>query len=684
VTAYRPDIDGLRAIAVVAVVLFHAHFGPFTGGFVGVDVFFVISGYLIVGMIVGDLRSGHFSIAAFYERRLRRLFPALFVVMAACAIAGYLLFLPEEFRKFGQSLVATSAFVSNYLFWSEAGYFDSPPELKPLLHTWSLAVEEQFYLIFPALLMIVTRYVKRSLTGVLIVIAGLSFATATASLVKHPDSAFYLPHTRVWEFLIGALLVVVHIPVAQTRSARELLACTGLALIVVSTVAYSSMTLFPGPAAALPCLGAAMVIHAGRGGGSSVHSMLTARPIVHVGLISYSLYLWHWPILVFARAWLVRPLTILEATGLIAISFLLAHLSWRFVESPFRIKRQRYSRNQVFAFGASATALMLAAGVAIDVRGGLPSRVPPDVAVAAAGAFDADLSFRRRCSNFSPEQVSEDILCKIGSNAAAGPTFILWGDSHAFAMASMISDVARDDGRAGLVAGSGGCAPLLGVSRTTSRSFPCEAFNDRVVDLIRRDAAIATVILVSRWSLTADGRRYLHEGGADTFVRDSQSQETGLAENGAVFRRGLERTLAALRDAGKRVVVVGPVPEVGFDVPTTLARTLWFERSFPIDPERGAFLARQQVVLDTLQDLQRRSDFVLIQPHQLLCDAARCRTGTGDHSLYVDDNHLSITGATLLRPLFEPVFAMKAASIEHVEVRFNVIGPRMERASCEC
>lgn len=652
---YRPDIDGLRAIAVVVVVLFHAHIAPFTGGFVGVDVFFVISGYLIVGMIVADLDAGAFSLARFYERRVRRLFPALFVVMAACAIAGYLLFLPEEFRVFGQSLVATSVYVSNYLFWSEAGYFDSPPELKPLLHTWSLAVEEQFYLVVPALLMLVSKYWKASLTRILIAIAVISFAIATASLVKHPDTAFYLPHTRVWEFLIGALLVVARIPIAQTQRTRELLGYAGLALIFASAIGFSGTTLFPGPAAALPCIGAAMLIHSGHCGPSSVRSLLSARPVVYVGLISYSLYLWHWPILVFAHGWLVRPLTLFEATGLIVASFVFAHLSWRFVESPFRASRQRFTRSQVFAFGAGATVLMLAVGTIINVRDGLPSRVPTEVAAAAAGALDADVAFRRRCSNFGPEEVSKDILCRIGA-ADMDPTFVLWGDSHAYAMASVVSDVARDSGWSGLFAGSGGCAPLLGVSRTARRAFPCEAFNDRVVDLIRRDQTLTTVILVSRWTLTADGRRYLNESGADTFVRDSQSQEAGLAENAAVFRRGMERTLAALRDAGKRIVVVGPVPEIGFDVPTTLARNLWFKRGFEIEPGREAFFTRQRLVLDTLQDLQRQSMFVLLQPHQVLCDTARCKTGSNDRPLYVDDNHLSITGAAMLRPLFEPVF----------------------------
>ena len=659
-SAYRPDIDGLRAIAVVAVVLFHAHLGPFTGGFVGVDVFFVISGYLIVGIILDDLGTGKFSIAAFYERRMRRLFPALFAVLIICSIAGYLLFLPEEYRKFGRSVVATTAFVSNYLFWSEAGYFDTPAELKPLLHTWSLAVEEQFYVIFPAFLLIVSRYRRQSMTRFVTIIAIVSFVASALSLIKHPDTAFYLPHTRMWELMIGALLVVAPVRVPTTQRLRTTLACAGVALIIVSTLVYSGTTPFPGPAALLPCVGAALIIHAGRGGGSIVHSLLATRPFVYVGLISYSLYLWHWPILVFARAWLVRPLTTFEAAGLIALSFVFADLSWRFVESPFRGKRGRFSRSQIFAFGGAATFAMIGVGAAIDLRDGMPARVPSVVVSAAAGTFDVDEIFKRRCSNFSPQQVSRDILCKIGASAKTSPTFILWGDSHAYAIASVVSDAGISANKLGLFAGSGGCAPLLGVSRTVARAFPCEAFNDAVIDLIRHEDSLETVILASRWILTADGRRYLYEGGADAFVRDADSHDVGLDENRAVFRRGLDRTLAALHEAGKRVVVVGPIPEIGFDVPTTLARNLWFARGFQIEPAHAAFMQRQRFVMDTLRNLQHQFGFQLIRPDEILCNSVHCSVGTDDHPLYCDDNHLSITGARSLRPLFERAFANTA------------------------
>ena len=651
-TAYRPDIDGLRAVAVVAVVLYHAHLGPFTGGFVGVDVFFVISGYLIVGLVLDDIEHARFSIPAFYERRMRRLFPALFVLLAVCCVAGYFLFLPLEFEKFGRSVVATTVYVSNFLFWSEAGYFDSPPELKPLLHTWSLAVEEQFYLMFPAFLLAITKYRKHWLNGAMLAIAIASFAISATSLVKHPDTAFYLPHTRMWELTIGALLVSTRLPRAASPRTRAGLAALGLALIAAAAMLYSSHTPFPGPAALLPCLGAAIVIHTGRDG-SPVHRLLSTRAFVYVGLISYSLYLWHWPLLVFARAFTVRPLTSLEAALLVAASFGVAHLSWRYVEAPFRTRPPRFTRRQIFASAAAASLAMFGIGGFVAANDGLPARVPVEVATAAAGGADLDLDFRRRCSNFAPEQVSVDVLCRLGSATDTVPTFILWGDSHAYALAPMVAAVADHDGRVGLFAGSGGCAPLLGVSRTTRRAFPCEAFNDRVVELIRDDADLRTVVVASRWALTADGRRYRYEAGADTFVRDAQSQAVGRAENRAVFSRGFDRTVAALRRAGKRIVVIGPIPEVGFDVPTTMARNAWFGRDVVIEPTVAAFLDRQQFVLDTLTAAQARHGFELVQPYESLCDSQRCSVGTRDRPYYADDNHLSITGALTLKPLLE-------------------------------
>src|SRR6056297_20083 len=335
---YRADIDGLRALAVLPVLAFHAGLAPFSGGFVGVDVFFVISGYLIAGLILPRIRAGRFSLLEFYERRARRLLPALFVVMAVSGALAAALFLPAELREFGQSAVAATLFASNVLFSRETGYFETEAALKPLLHTWSLGVEEQFYLLFPLLLMALAarRAGRVALVPVLAALALASLALAAWAVPRAPAFAFYLLPTRLWELMLGALLAVAPLPALRRRAVREAAAAAGLAAILWAMLRYSEATPFPGPAALLPCLGAALVIHAGASGPTAVSRALSLGPVVFVGLISYALYLWHWPVLVFAEYAAVRELTTVETGAALALSGVLAALTWRFVERPFR------------------------------------------------------------------------------------------------------------------------------------------------------------------------------------------------------------------------------------------------------------------------------------------------------------------------------------------------------------
>ncbi len=331
----RADIDGLRALAVVPVVLYHFHVAPFGGGYVGVDVFFVISGFLITGLIHAEMRSGEYSLAAFYERRARRILPALFAVVAAAAVAALFLLFPADLRRFGESVAATALFVSNFDFWQQSGYFDAGAEAKPLLHTWSLAVEEQFYLLFPLLLGLFRSAGRR---GLLLLAGGLalaSFGFGLWAVRAYPAMAFYLAPARVWELMLGAILALAEVP-RPPRWIAEALSLLGLALLAVAVFAFSPDTPMPGANALLPCLGAALLIYANGAGDTLAARGLSLRPMVFAGLISYSLYLWHWPVFVFARYLRVAPLGAAETLALIALSVGLAVLSWRFVERPFR------------------------------------------------------------------------------------------------------------------------------------------------------------------------------------------------------------------------------------------------------------------------------------------------------------------------------------------------------------
>jgi peptidoglycan/LPS O-acetylase OafA/YrhL len=362
---YRREVDGLRALAVLPVILFHAGFRAFGGGFVGVDVFFVISGYLITSIIVGEIGHGRFSIIDFYERRARRILPALFFVMLACLPCAWLWLMPGDMKRFASSLLAVSLFSSNLFFWSESGYFDTAAELKPLLHTWSLAVEEQYYVIFPVLLILAWRFTRRAVVAILVLIAGASLALAQWGFTADPAGAFYLLPSRGWELLVGAFVAFHLSKQGAERPPRwsgEFGGVVGVLLLVFAIVAYDEHTPFPGFYALVPVVGTALIIlladkH------TFVGKLLGNKVPVGIGLVSYSAYLWHQPLFAFARhRSMTAPGDGLLA-GLIIVTFLLAYLSWRFVEAPFR-DRGRFSRGTVFRLSGLGGLFFMGLGLA--------------------------------------------------------------------------------------------------------------------------------------------------------------------------------------------------------------------------------------------------------------------------------------------------------------------------------
>ena len=364
---YRPEIDGLRAIAVAAVILFHAGFALFSGGFVGVDVFFVISGFLITSIIVEELKTGRFSVLRFYERRARRILPALFMVMAACIPFAYRLLSPDDLKDFAQSLAAICLFASNVLFWGESGYFDTQAELKPLLHTWSLAVEEQFYVVFPLLLMAAWRLGRGVLLSLIGAIAVVSLFLSVDEVRNFPSAAFYLLPSRAWQLLVGALASFVadrwqaaDVRQSAVRLAHEAVGWGGMAMIVLALFLFDERTPFPGLNAALPTLGTALVL-LGASDRTSVGRMLAWRPLVGLGLISYSAYLWHQPLFAFTKHALLADLPTDLAIVLCAATIVLACLSWRYIEQPFR-DRSLISRGAVFALSAVGMAAFVGLG----------------------------------------------------------------------------------------------------------------------------------------------------------------------------------------------------------------------------------------------------------------------------------------------------------------------------------
>jgi peptidoglycan/LPS O-acetylase OafA/YrhL len=359
---YRPDIDGLRALAVLSVVLFHFRIPPFSGGFVGVDIFFVISGFLITRLIWSEIGAGRFAFLDFYERRVRRILPALFAMLAVVTVASVILLFPQMLVNYAMSLIATAGFASNFHFWGYTSYWAPAAVEQPLLHTWSLAVEEQFYLIFPPFLLMFRHRSQRVVLWAMIGTLALSLAISVVSVRYSPVSAFYLLPSRFWELLTGSVLAVGRFTPLSGIILRNAVAAIGLAMIAYTVFALSAASPFPGLNAIPPCLGAALVIYAGTGVTDAhpaplVNAALATRVPVFIGLISYSLYLWHWPIIVLATAVLPRALDAGQTIVAIAASFLLATLSWRFVEQPFRGRHSEIARKPLFVAGAATIAV---------------------------------------------------------------------------------------------------------------------------------------------------------------------------------------------------------------------------------------------------------------------------------------------------------------------------------------
>ncbi|MBS1788706.1 MAG: acyltransferase [Acidobacteria bacterium] len=647
---YRPDVDGLRAVAILPVVMYHVGFKGFSGGFVGVDVFFVVSGFLITSLILPEAVQRTFSIVNFYERRIRRIFPALFTIMLVSFPASFWLMWPEAFKEFGQSLIAATFFSSNILFWSKFGYFDNPSESRPLLHTWSLAVEEQFYILFPLYLIVVTRWFPRALKPATVVIALLSFGLSVYTVASSPTAAFYLMPSRVWELLLGALLAMKVFPPLNVPALRTALAGIGLVCIALAVGLLTSRSPFPGANALLPCIGTFLVIYAGTGGQNAVGRLLSARWLVFIGLISYSLYLWHWPLIVFVELYRFRHISNGEAWAVIGLSVLLAVLSWKYIEQPFRTRRIAASRRSLFLMAGATMALTVMLAWPVHYKDGLPTRMSLAAQKLAAVSDDCH-GPRTRCNSPTPEAVQFDKLCRIGAKPPTQVDFALWGDSHAEFVLSAVSEAAARVNRTGLQITSEGCPPLLNTSRSNRHYRHCQALTDAALKVVS-EPQIRRVILVARWALWTEGSRYRDENGDPIQLMDATSP-TGQATNHEVFQRGLTRTLDALKSLGKEVTIVAPIPEIGWDVPSVLALETWHHRSIHSAPTLAEFLNRNRNSLRLLQELQQTYGFEMIYPHQILCDQAICHVTINSRPLYCDDDHLSGYGRSFLIPAFE-------------------------------
>lgn len=600
---YRRDIDGLRALAVVPVILFHAGVAPFTGGYVGVDVFFVISGYLIAGLITAEMERGRFTVVGFYERRIRRIFPALFLVLAASFVAAFFLLLPQTFTEFSKSLVAATLFASNMLFDRSTGYFASPAEREVLLHTWSLAIEEQFYLLFPLLLLTARRFAGGRFLPVLLPILALSLAFGVASELLRPHQSFYLLPARGWELLLGAVLAHEVVRAPSGARLRDLLSLAALVMLGVSIFVFDQSTPYPGWHALLPCLGTALLIWCGKGGEAGfVQRLLAWRPLVFVGLISYSLYLWHWPLLAFSRARKLGALEPLETAAVLAVVVTLSVLSWRYVERPFRGAGGVLTRRQVFLCAAAAMAATTALGGFGVVTRGWPARLPDfdaDYRIPGRESYNEGRCFLRNEQTYNDWQGATCFLARGKSR-----TLLLWGDSLAAHYAPGLTAHGEALDYDVLQYTKSGCRPFL--EPVTGRPSDCSAVNSHAERIIE-DYGVDAVLLAGRWAADADRLDLL------------------------------ESTVRQLKMRGLRVFVIGQTPIFPFENAYDYAYLTG--RSYgPLGFDRALNEAVRQAAAGA----------VFVDPSEALCDAGRCIFRDAGGFLYWEGSHLSVYGSDVL------------------------------------
>jgi len=528
---YRADIDGLRAVAVLAVVAYHADARLAPGGFAGVDLFFVISGFLITSLLLQSLRTGSFRARDFYARRIRRLAPSLVVVLAAAAVAGWLWLLADELAQLATHIASSAAFVTNFVLWNESGYFDRAAETKPLLHLWSLGVEEQFYLAWPWLLWI-TWGRLRPLTTIAGVVV-LSFAANVVMMQWSPTAAFYWPISRFWELGLGGMLACVSLE--GHRPQRNVLSVAGLAALVAAFALLRGDVAFPGWWATLPTLGAAFLIAAGPDAWIN-RIVLTRRALVFVGLISYPLYLWHWPVLTFARILAGGPLPVWLTGGLVALTFALSWLSYRLLERPLRHAPSRW----VVPGLVVATAAIGALALGVSLRGELlPRRFPAEVQAVVDFSYRYEPVYRERVCYLMPDQPPSALSPECVETSPAGqPLVVLWGDSHAAHLYPGLQSLQRRTPfRLAEFTGSR-CPPLLDLETPTQPY--CQDVNRHVLDELPK-LKPQTVVMAARWRL------YDHDLDK------------------------LRRTVDEVRRAtDARVVVVGPVPHWNARLPRVL------------------------------------------------------------------------------------------------------------------
>jgi peptidoglycan/LPS O-acetylase OafA/YrhL len=648
---YRADIDGLRALAVLSVVLFHAGVQALPGGFTGVDIFFVISGYLISGIIIRETENKHFSFASFYAHRIKRILPALILVLMASWLFGAISLLPSEYSQLGKHIKSAALFTSNFTLAKEAGYFDTLSDLKPLLHLWSLAVEEQYYLIWPVLLILADR-VRIKAFWVILAVLVMSFSASLQESAARPFVAFFMPQTRFWELSIGGLLAYSHhsgtlkIILEEVRfsSLRNWFSAAGLLLIVASLTLISRESPFPGWRALFPVMGASLVIAAGPS--TFINRIVLSHPLaVFIGLISYPFYLWHWPLFSFAR--ILNPG--IGQTSLLIVALAALVLSWltyRYVEIPVRSRRYNHHLKSTPVWLMAALVATGGIGFATYAKSGYLFAKRP----AEDFKHNISLSTSKACSR---KYNYKGNYCLTSSpNVPLG--VVLIGDSHANRLFWGLSERLEKDGVGLLNLSGAGCVPLYDTStRNAAKTNNCLESMNQAFDIALAHPEIKTVFLAARWAYYSSGQGYILDNtpSKKLFV-NNRSGDEAIPE----LKRGLEYTLSKLNSAGKKVVIIHSIPELGFDPAECVVANDFFtirHQRRPCGIPRVDFVKRQSSYKAWVDDVLRlHPEVTEFDPAEILCKNGFCYAMRDAHVFYSDSHHLNTTGSRYLMQHF--------------------------------
>ncbi len=679
--AYRPDIDGLRALAIIPVVIFHAFPGMLPGGFVGVDIFFVISGFLISSIIFRGLQRESFTFRGFYSNRIKRIFPALLLVLAAVGVFGSFSLLPDEYAQLGKHIVGGAGYIENFVLRREAGYFDTASSMKPLMHLWSLGIEEQFYLTYPLLLWAAWR-LRWNLAAILASLVVISFSLNVWQVRSDPVSSFFLPQTRFWELWIGGGLAYLDIfrkDISRRLSGTwgddggvpgrklpagaaivpNILSIMGIALIAVSLLMVRERA-FPGWWALLPVGGAALLILAGPAAWIN-HRILSHRVAVFVGLISYPLYLWHWPILSFARIIRGDEPSVSARIAAVCVTFLLSWATWRFVESPIRFGRKTWIKTAALTL---ASVIIGCAGYTIYSHDGLAGRfknLPADY-----GQAPPEISTTPGC--LKTVGVEQMRFCRIAGGGP--PDVLLVGDSHSDSLYSGLAAAYARRSQVLMNLGEAGCVPFYDTESYTPglrQQRECPPLVNRMLDFAVSTASIRTVILSARGPLNMTGQYFGDNplGGPKVISWDGAPKNSNQGE---VFVAALRNTVQRLTTAGKNVVIFIDWPELNFNPRSCVERPvaiLSHMRQLCGVP-RSEVDERNRRYRDAIFNLKKGfSGLTVFDPFPYLCDSTACYAMRAGELLYQDDNHLSAAGSAYLGAKFVAEQPATGSSLAH-------------------